>query len=113
MEKFRYYEGNDDDGHWIEGSRSYSSEFRVDKAGTYRLLIHGLGGSGEHGGPAANEHVEVSVYSKVTVSWYFLIPICLALFFALIEPYLRWSFEKRRWAEAGDSSPSGLLDDDD
>ena len=54
-----YYHGQDSEGSWSEGSRSFSSYFKVNKAGAYRLLLHGQGGSGEKD-RSRNEPVDVA-----------------------------------------------------
>ncbi len=54
-----YYHGQDSEGSWSEGSRSFSSYFKVNKAGSYRLLLYGQGGSGE-GGRSRNEPVNIA-----------------------------------------------------
>jgi uncharacterized protein (DUF983 family) len=103
-----YYHGQDSEGSWTEGSKHFSSYFKVDKAGTYNLLIHGKGGSGEKG-PQLNEPLDISLVSGVTISWFFIFPIVAALVFLILEPLLRWNFEQRRWR--GTSAGGG--DDDD
>lgn len=105
-----YYHGQDSEGAWTEGSHSFSSYFKVPKAGTYRLLIHGSGGS-DTKGPSRNETIDLRLTSGNVIYWYFLIPIVLAGLVALLEPMLSYSFEKRRWAEV--SKDSGGDDDED
>lgn len=102
-----YYSGTDSEGAWTEGSRSFESCFRVDKAGTYRLLIHGQGGTGESG-PPGKEPVEIVVVSGKTIGWYFLVSIALSLGVALVPPLGRAVFERRRWSIVS----SGTEDDD-
>jgi hypothetical protein len=106
-----YYHGQDSEGSWSEGSKSFSSYFRVNKAGAYRLLVHGTGGSGTSG-PSKNENVNLSLTADNTISWYFLIPLVLAAFVGLLEPMLRWSFEKRRWSAVTGSGDDDSGDDD-
>lgn len=102
-----FYSGTDSEGSWSEGSPSFRSCFRVDKAGTYRLLIHGQGGTGETG-PAGNEPVDIVVVSGTTISWYFIVPMVICLVVAVVGPACRAAFEARRWSKA-----SGGSDDDD
>jgi hypothetical protein len=106
-----YYHGRDSEGSWTEGSKSFSSYFRVDKAGTYRLLVHGKGGSGATG-PSKNENVNLILTSGNTVSWYFIIPLILAVLVVLLEPVLKWSFEARRWSPVTGSGDDDGGDDD-
>jgi hypothetical protein len=103
-----YYHGRDSDGSWNEGGPTFSSHFKINKAGTYRLLIHGQGGSGV-GGPPRNEALRIMVTAGNTVKWYFVFPLAVCGLIALIGPLRRWSFEKRRWAEVA----GGSTDDDD
>ena len=97
-----YYHGKDSEGSWSEGSRSFGSYFKVNKAGAYRLLLHGQGGSGEKD-PSRNEPVDIAVFTGMAVPWYFVIPIIVSGLVMVIEPIRRMSFEARRWsAVAGD-----------
>jgi Domain of unknown function (DUF4178) len=97
-----YYHGQDSEGSWSEGSRSFSSYFKVNKTGAYRLLLHGQGGSGETD-RSRNEPVDIAVFAGMAVPWYFIIPIIVSGLVMVIEPIHRMSFEARRWsAVAGD-----------
>ena len=97
-----YYHGQDSEGSWSEGSRSFSSYFKVNKAGAYRLLLHGQGGSGEKD-RSRNEPVDIALFAGMAVPWYFIIPIIVSGLVMVIEPIHRMSFEARRWsAVAGD-----------
>jgi len=100
-----YYHGTDSEGSWSEGSRHFSSYFMVDKVGTYRLLVHGRGGSGE-AGKTHEEPVTIRVTAGEAISWYFIFPILFSSLIALIQPISRSLFEARRW-------PSSDDDDDD
>jgi transcription elongation factor Elf1 len=91
-----YYEGYDE-GRWTEGSQSFSSSFKIEKAGVYRLLIHGTGGSGENG-PARNEPVTLRLVEGTPILWYFIFPILGAVLVMILSPVARWRFEQRRWA---------------
>ncbi len=102
-----YYYGTDSDGSWTEGSRSFSSYFKVKKAGTYRLLLHGQGGSG-YNGPAGKERLQIIVTTGNTISWYFVFPLIMCGLMAALQPCLRYLFELRRWAPV-----TGGSDDDD
>jgi hypothetical protein len=93
-----YYHGTDSEGPWSEGSRSFSSHFKIDKAGTYRLLLRGQGGSGVKG-PARNESARIVVSSGHTIAWYFLVPIFLAALMMVWQPIRKWHFEWERWHE--------------
>ncbi|MEJ2715993.1 MAG: hypothetical protein P8182_02470, partial [Deltaproteobacteria bacterium] len=99
-----YYHGRDSEGYWSEGSRSFSSYFKIDKAGIYRLLMHATGGSGYRGAPR-NEPVELTLTTGATISSYFTLPIILAALCALVEVVSRRVFEMRRWAP--------VMEDDD
>lgn len=96
-----YYHGTDSEGSWSEGSRHFGSYFMVDKAGAYRLLIHGQGGSGE-GGKSRDEPVTFRVTAGNTISWYFIFPILFSALAALIQPISRGLFEARRWPSSDD-----------
>lgn len=106
-----YYHGQDSEGSWTEGSRGFSSYFKVDRAGTYNLLIHGKGGSGQSG-PQLNESLTLSIFSGVTISWYFFIPMVASIFFVSLEWLLRTRFEQKRWADTAAGDDSGNGDDD-
>jgi Domain of unknown function (DUF4178) len=103
-----YYHGRDSEGSWSEGSRSFSSYLKVAKAGKYRVLLHGEGGSGDRG-RSRNEPVDITVFAGMAVPWYFILPIVVSGLLAIIEPVLRISFEARRWSVVAPSGP----DDDD
>jgi len=98
-----YYHGQDSDGSWSEGATKFTRYFRIDKAGTYRLLVYGQGGSGEQG-KSGNEPVTIRVSKDVTIPWYFFIPIVLSLLVMFMQTMARWSFEKRRWASVEEDS---------
>jgi hypothetical protein len=100
-----FYHGRDSEGYWTEGSRSFSSYFKVDRAGTYRLLVHAAGGSG-YRGPPKKEPVELTVKTGATISYYFTLPIILSALLAFIELIFRGIFETKRWAPV-------MEDDDD
>lgn len=102
-----YYSGVDSEGSWTEGSRSFTSYFKVQKAGTYRLLVHAQGGTGVGGGPR-NETMHITLATNTTISWYFFIPILLSGAVACLEPVMKWLFDQRRWAAV-----TGGGDDDD
>ena len=68
-----FYHGRDSEGTWTEGSSSFSSCFRVDKAGQYRLLVYGQGGS-DNSGPSRKEPLKIRLTGDKTISWYFIIP---------------------------------------
>jgi hypothetical protein len=103
-----YYYGTDSDGSWTEGSRSFSSYFKVKKAGTYRLLLRGQGGSG-YNGPAGKEPLQIMVTTDNTMSWYFVFPLIMCGLMAMLQPCLRYLFELRRWAPV----TKGSADDSD
>lgn len=103
-----YYSGRDSEGSWSEGSRSFTSYFMVNKAGTYRLLMHAQGGTGVSGGPR-NETVNVTLAVNTTISWYLLVSMILSAMVACVEPVRKWLFDQRRWAEV----IGGGGDDDD
>ncbi len=91
-----YYHGTDSEGHWSEGASDFSSYFKINKAGRYRILVHATGGSGTSG-PPRNEPMYITVYSGTTISWYFIIPILMAFTALIIRPIGRSIFESRRW----------------
>jgi hypothetical protein len=97
-----YYYGRDSEGSWSEGSRSFSSTFKVDKAGTYRLIVHGQGGSGDKG-PPRNEAVTLYLTSGITLSGYLTFPIILSALAALSGVMGKAYFESRRWGSAADN----------
>lgn len=103
-----FYAGRDSDGSWTEGSRSFDSPFKIQKAGTYRLLLRGQGGTG-YNGPAGKEPLQIRVTTGNTLYWYFMFPLGVCLFLALLGPLLRFVFESRRWAAVS----KGSNDDDD
>ena len=92
-----YYEGRDSEGYWSEGSKGFKQYIKVEKPGTYRLLVHGKGGSG-YNRPGLNEPIDLKLEAHATVSWYFVFPIVLAAIIAILGVAFRWSFELRRWA---------------
>jgi hypothetical protein len=100
-----YYSGRDSEGAWSEGSQRFSSYFRIAKAGEYRLLVHGQGGSGENG-PAKKEAVTLTLQTGVTMSRYFIWPLLLAGLFVCAGWGRREAFENRRWRPV-------MKDDDD
>lgn len=91
-----YYHGTDSEGSWSEGAHSFSANFRVEKPGSYSLLVHGTGGSGERG-PARKEPLAVRLTSGVTLSYYFIWPILFSGVVALMGTVARMIFETRRW----------------
>jgi len=101
-----YYYGTDSEGSWSEGSSNFSSYFKIKKAGTYKLLVHATGGSGING-PPLKEPIQIYLYSDVTISWYFFIPLILAGLVTFAEPMGRLIFETRRWQQVAED------DDDD
>jgi hypothetical protein len=98
-----YYYGRDSDGSWTEGSSSFDSSFKIEKAGTYRLLLRGQGGTG-YNGPAGKEPLQIMVTTGNTLYWYFVFPLLVCLGLALLEPCLRLVFESRRWAAVAKDS---------
>ncbi|MGO9120734.1 MAG: DUF4178 domain-containing protein [Desulfomonilaceae bacterium] len=108
-----YYHGQDSEGTWTEGSSSFNSCFRVEKAGSYRLLVYGQGGS-DYSGPSKREPLKIRVYADKTISWYFIIPLLLSALVMIIGPFKRMAFEARRWRTVtGDSDDDGNGGDDD
>jgi hypothetical protein len=105
-----FYHGHDSEGSWTEGSRGFSSTFKVDKAGTYQLLVHGKGGSGQSG-PQLNEPLNLSLHSGVTISWYFIFPIIASILFLSLEWLLRLRFEQKRWEDTSAGADNGGEDD--
>lgn len=92
-----YYHGSDSEGYWSEGSNSFGSYFRVEKSGTYRLLVYGQGGSGDRG-PSRNEPLNINLTGDRTISWYFVIPLLIGAVVAVLEPIGKAIFEARRWS---------------
>ncbi len=99
-----YYHGRDSEGSWTEGSKYFSAYFKVEKAGTYRLLVHATGGSGTAGG-ARGEPITLTVTADSTISWYFVIPMVFAALLAVAGIFSKFTFEARRWAP--------VIEDDD
>ncbi len=95
-----FYHGADEDGTWNEGSSVFSSHMRVAKAGDYKLLVRGEGGSGVQGtGPARQESVTITLFRNSRMPGYFWGSILACAFFLLLEPLLRWRFNRKRWRE--------------
>ena len=92
-----FYEGRDSEGYWSEGSRGFKQYLKVEKPGTYRLLVHATGGSG-YNKPGLNEPIDLQLEAHATVSSYFLFPLVVAVIVALLGLGYKWSFELRRWA---------------
>jgi hypothetical protein len=93
-----YYYGRDSEGKWTEGAQDFTTHFWVENAGTYRLLVHGQGGSG-YKGPSRNENISLVLEEGATISWYFIFPILLAIFIAVLGKLSKWTFETRRWSQ--------------
>ncbi|PIE23016.1 MAG: hypothetical protein CSA62_09810 [Planctomycetota bacterium] len=88
-----YYHGYSGGESWSEGSRSDSQLFRIEKAGSYRLLLKGQYGDG----PAQALHVQI--YEDVGVARYFiLIALALSLWF-MFWLLRKFSMESRRWSD--------------
>ncbi len=100
-----YYYGRDSEGSWTEGSRYFTTYFKVLDPGEYRILVHGTGGSG-YNGPAKREPVNIKLFSGATVSWYFIPMMVISVIIAIIAPFHKFSFNARRWQ-------SVVEDDDD
>jgi len=96
-----FYHGRDAEGYWSEGSGRFGTNFKVEKAGDYRLLAHAAGGSG-YRGPPRKEPINVVIRSGVTMSYYFTLPIILSAICAAAGPLSRSAFEARRWAPVMD-----------
>jgi hypothetical protein len=92
-----FYHGRDSEGYWTEGSKSFTSYFRVEKPGSYRLLLHGTGGSG-YSGPARKETISIRVRQGATISYYFVFPLILAALVAFWSLIRKYTFEAKRWA---------------
>ncbi len=92
-----FYSGRDSEGNWSEGSKNFSTEFLVKKPGDYKLLIYGIGGSGDKAGPARDEAADITLQSGVSLAWYFWIPIVFAIILALLQPIKKMLFESKRW----------------
>jgi hypothetical protein len=91
-----YYYGRDSDGRWTEGSRTLKTYFKIKDPGEYRLLVHGVGGSG-YRGPSLKEPVRIRLESGATVSWIFIPIIVIAALIAISGPFHRITFNARRW----------------
>jgi len=92
-----YYHGVEGGESWSEGSRSDATVVRVESAGTYKLLIHADGGTGETG-PSGNEQLTVHVDINYVPYRYHLILAFLLLVYPVKEFFRRRSFEASRWA---------------
>jgi hypothetical protein len=107
-----FYQGRDSEGYWSEGSSSFSSCFKVDKAGQYRLLVYGQGGSG-YSGPSRRETLRIRLTGDKTISWYFIFPLLLSAVAIVAEPFSRMAFEARRWRPVTGDGDDDDDDDDD
>jgi len=106
-----FYEGRDDEGYWSEGGRGFTSYFKMDTPGAYRLLVHGKGGS-DLSGPSRNEPLSLTLEAGATMPYYFTLPIVLAVMVALLEALARQLFNFRRWRPVMPSSDDNGDDDD-
>ena len=69
----QYYHGVDGGESWSEGSRSKSVHFRVESAGTYRLLMQATGNRGSANSPETpGEALRVTVIDGARMSRYFV-----------------------------------------
>ncbi|NOX59051.1 MAG: DUF4178 domain-containing protein [Planctomycetes bacterium] len=93
-----YYHGVEGGESWSEGSRSSSRTFRVDEAGTYRLLVLGESGAG------GSHEVTLTLYEGTAIARYYLILFGMTLAWPIIAMLRTLAFEGRRWAP--------VLDDD-
>ncbi|MFH1809410.1 MAG: DUF4178 domain-containing protein [Pseudomonadota bacterium] len=91
-----YYHGVEGGESWSEGSNSFSEYVRVDKPGTYRLLVFGTAGQGETPESAGGPSVTLVLREGVMLSRYFLIMLVLAAVYPLKEIVRRRSHDKRR-----------------
>ncbi len=107
-----FYHGHDSEGAWSEGSSSFNSCFRVDKAGAYRLLVYGQGGS-DYSGPSKKEALKLRLTADKTISWYFIIPLLFSIIAMVIEPFSRMAFESRRWKPVSGGDDNGDAADSD
>ncbi len=101
-----YYSGYEGGESWSEGKRRSTNYFKAPKAGVYRIILKGQGGSGNFRGPPRGEAMTITVYQGGVLSRWFLAIFIFAALFPLFEILRKWLFEKRRWAPV-------LEDDDD
>ena len=97
-----FYHGRDSEGTWTEGSRSFTSYFKVSKAGKYRLLVHGERGR-QRRNANRNEPLKLTLDANTTISWYFLIPMIFSGIIAIVQPVSKMLFEMARWSKVLES----------
>ncbi|MEE9394398.1 MAG: DUF4178 domain-containing protein [Planctomycetota bacterium] len=96
-----YYSGVEGGESWSEGSRSDSTPFVVEKAGTYRLLVQGQAGHGENADiiRPGSYSTTFSVKKRVVLTRYFIILAVLALIWIACYWIPKLSFEAKRWSD--------------
>ncbi len=92
-----FYSGRDSEGYWTEGSKSFTTYFKVADPGTYRLLVYAEGGSGTRGS-AKKEPITIVLERDVTIAYYFILPLILSAVAIAVRSIAKYSFEARRWA---------------
>ncbi|MFH0824360.1 MAG: hypothetical protein V2B18_16530, partial [Pseudomonadota bacterium] len=90
-----FYDGVDEGEYWSEGSTWFSTHFRVEKPGVYRLLVYGQGGNGA--GQGAKGAVTITVETPVTLPYWFLVPIISAFLVAFYSLLRKSLHERARW----------------
>lgn len=88
------------------GSRSEKVYFKLSDPGTYRFLVKADGGIGNAQGRLQDTPHTLTLSEGVLPSRYFFILALLFAVAALKEPFTRYSFENKRWAQV-------TQDDDD
>jgi hypothetical protein len=102
-----YYHGYEGGESWTEGSNRTTRYFRAPPPGTYRMLYKAAGGSGYSNIPRG-ESLTVTLKQGAVLSRYFLIAFFVTLLFPFFAWLRKYSFEKKRWSQAG-----GADDDDE
>ncbi len=92
-----YYHGYEGGESWSEGSQDFSELIRVDKPGTYRLLVYGTAGTGDQAAPAGGPPVSLRVVDGVRRSLWFLLVFLLALPYPALAIFNRVRQEAQRF----------------
>lgn len=93
MEYYHGYEGGES---WSEGSSSSSTFIKIPKAGTYRLLVHAVSGTGDtESAESCANNMEITVRDGAYVSTYFMITAILCIIAAIVVgvAYKNWTDE--------------------
>lgn len=95
-----YYHGRDSDGGWSEGSRSDDVDFKVEKPGTYRLLVKGGGGIGNATGGWPGPPVQITLKEGVRQFRWAIIVLVLGIVVLVVVAIRKGSFQSKKWGES-------------